>query len=175
MKFSSFTRIVFLVSIFSFPSAHESLAQAPDWMFALEGTYIGRVEDSSTEIESVYDVRLDGLRNGDENGFVLQFRYSTANGIREKVEMWNWNVETSQVLMTTLEDNKPFSSSWFVEKEGAQVVLSRGGEYAKRAVIHQLRVLRLPGQLRMDYLINAGSGAWELIERYVLDEENMEE
>ena len=173
MKFSSFTRFAFLGFLFSF--VHESAAQAPDWMFALEGTYIGRVEHSNGEMESVQDVRLDGLRNGEENGFVLQFRYSTADGIREKVEMWDWNVETSQVLMTTLEENKPFSSSWFSQKEGAQIVLSRGGEFAGRAVIIQLRLLRLPGQLRMDYLFNNGDGEWKLFERYILDEEDINE
>ena len=150
--------------------ASVSLAQTPDWMFALEGTYVGRMETMEGALKATTDVRLDGLRNGSEDGFVLQFAISTEFGIRERVEMWGWDKELDQVLMTTLEDNKPLVSKWFVDQSGAQVVLSCGGSEAGRAVLIQWRITRLPGQLRMDRLINDGSGRWELLDRYVLDE-----
>ena len=42
-------------------------------MFALEGTYIGRLEmEVGSESLLTYDVRMDGLRNGKEDGFMLQ-------------------------------------------------------------------------------------------------------
>ena len=164
-----------LILVFACFPALESLAQTPDWMFALEGTYVGRIESIDADVSTSSDVRLDGLRNGSENGFVLQFAFSTDDGIHERVEMWGWDNQMGQVEMTTLEDNKPMSSRWFVSKPGAQVILSRGGSDAGRAVLIQWRIQRLPSQLRMDRLINDGSGQWELRDRYVLDEAKTEE
>lgn len=49
--------------------------QAPDWMFTLEGTYVGRFEMPASEGGNMrtVDARMDGKRSGAENGFVLQF------------------------------------------------------------------------------------------------------
>jgi len=155
--------------------AMQTSAQTPDWMFALEGTYVGRLEILDSEILATHDIRLDGLRNGSEDGFVLQFAISEDDGIRERVEMWSWDAQNEQVKMTSLEDNKPVSSTWFVDNTGPQVVMSRGGSESGRAVLIELRIQRLPGQLRMDRLINDGSGQWELRDRYVLDEAVIED
>ena len=153
----------------------QTIAQTPDWMFALEGTYVGRLEIVDNEIQATYDIRLDGLRNGNEDGFVLQFAISGDDGIRERVEMWSWDAQNQQVKMTSLEDNKPVASTWFVDSTGSQVVMSRGGSEWGRAVLIQMRIQRLPGQLRMDRMINDGSGQWELRDRYVLDEAVIED
>jgi len=173
MKTFIFPRFSILMLVFTGFCALESVAQAPDWMFALEGTYVGRLEISEDNVKVTNDVRLDGLRNGVEDGFVLQFMVSNDNGIQERVEMWGWDLDNKQVLITTLEDNKPTVSAWYAEKEGTQVVLSRGGSDAGRAVLIRLRIQRLPGQLRLDRLINDGDGQWQLQERYVLDEETI--
>tara|TARA_B110000285_G_scaffold189072_1_gene215566 strand:- start:1863 stop:2387 length:525 start_codon:yes stop_codon:yes gene_type:complete len=149
--------------------------QTPDWMFALEGTYVGRLEVMDGESKTKSDVRLDGLRNGDEDGFVLQFATSTEQGIRERVEMWSWDDQAGQVQMTTLEDNKPTKFSWFVNANGRQVVLSRGGSENGRAVLIEYRIQRFPGELRLNRFINDGSGEWVLRDRYILDEEEIED
>jgi hypothetical protein len=167
-----FSSLILILTCFS---AFESMAQTPDWMFALEGTYVGRIESIDADVSKSSDVRLDGLRNGSENGFVLQFAISTDDGIHERVEMWGWDAQNEQVKMTSLEDNKQVSSSWFVQNTGPQVVMSRGGSESGRAVLIQWRIQRLPGQLRMDRMINDGSGHWELRDRYVLDEAEIEE
>lgn len=167
-----FSSLILVLTCFP---ALESTAQTPDWMFALEGTYVGRIEKIDGDISASSDIRLDGLRNGNEDGFVLQFAISTDDGIRERVEMWSWDAQNEQVKMTSLEDNKPVSSTWFVDNTGPQVVMSRGGSEAGRAVLIQLRIQRLPGQLRMDRMINDGSGEWELCDRYVLDEAEIED
>lgn len=162
---------VFLGSIGTTPA--QSQGQAPDWMFALEGSYVGRMEVQNAEkaagIES-FDVRLDGLRNGREDGFVLQIAVVRGGEVEEHVEMWNWDAELDQILMTSLAGNQRISTAWFHSTNGLQTVLTRGGEYESEAAIMRLRLERLAGQLRIDCHANGGEGEWLLVYRYVLDD-----
>jgi hypothetical protein len=145
--------------------------QTPDWMFALEGTYIGRLEmEVGLESLLTYDVRMDGLRNGKEDGFMLQISKEQDEAISESAQMWLWDHENSVVEVTVLENNQPTISEWFVTQSGLSTSLTRGAAEGQRAVIERWRLERLPGQLRWDKYVNFGDGDWRFRWRYVLDE-----
>lgn len=140
-------------------------------MFALEGTYIGRLEmEVGLESLLTYDVRMDGLRNGKEDGFMLQISKEQDEAISESAQMWLWDSEASVVEVTILENNQPTISEWFVTQSGLSTSLTRGSAEGQRAVIERWRLERLPGQLRWDKYVNFGDGDWRFRWRYVLDE-----
>ena len=152
-----------------------SSAQAqmtPDWMFALEGPYVGRFEqaiDGKDELMT-YDARFDGLRNGKENGFVLQLAKEVNGEIFKSVQMWNWNDANQTVEIASLNNNEAVTSEWFVSSGTLSTSLTRGASEANAAVIERWRIERLPGQLRWDRYVNFGDGDWQFRWRYVLDE-----
>ena len=155
-----------------------SIAQTPDWMFALEGTYVGRCESpnaSNDKIPIIRDIRMDGLRNGTEDGFVVRYVMESEMGVSDWVEMWGWDEASGMVEMTTITGNQPAKYSWHVESSGSLTVLTRGGSENNQAVIFRLKLQRLPGQLRMNRFVNDGSGAWEWRERYILEEYTSED
>ena len=144
----------------------------PDWMFALEGPYVGRFEqaiDGKDELVT-YDARFDGLRNGKENGFVLQLAKEINGEIFKSVQMWNWNDANQTVEIASLNNNEAVNSEWFVSSGTLSTSLTRGASEANAAVIERWRIERLPGQLRWDRYVNFGDGDWQFRWRYVLDE-----
>jgi hypothetical protein len=155
-------------------------AQTPNWMFALEGTYIGRQEIPDIHAgggRRTNDARLDGRKNGEENGFVLQWREEGQNEeIEVRLETWHWDAELEQVVITRIVENKPIAENWFVlESDGAHAVLSRGGEHENGPALLKLTFERLPGQLRLDLRANNGSGKWTEVYRMLLDDAPAEE
>lgn len=149
-----------------------SSGQAPDWMFALEGSYVGRLEEATDVSDqlSTSDARLDGKRNGKENGFVLQWALASDIQISEVAEMWNWQSDQENLLITRLEGNRPVSSMYWVTESGNMTVLTRGASEGQQAVLERIRIQRIPGQLRFDRYVNFGDGNWEFRSRFVLDE-----
>ena len=158
-----------------FPSSIS--AQAPDWMFALEGSYVGRFEKPSGDGEAMdtVDARLDGKRSGAEDGFVLQFAREVASGIVKEAQMWSWNGAAGALDVTAISDGQRTESQWFAAPKGLAVNLTRGGTVEGAAAIERLRLERLPGQLRLTKQYNLGDGAWTLQWRYILDDFNGED
>lgn len=152
-------------------------AQAPDWMFALEGSYVGRFEKPSGDGEAMdtVDARLDGKRSGAEDGFVLQFAREAASGIVKEAQMWSWNGVAGALDITAISDGQRTESQWFASPKGLAVSLTRGGTVAGAAAIERLRLERLPGQLRLTKQYNLGDGVWTLQWRYILDDYNGED
>lgn len=147
-------------------------AQTPDWMFALEGVYIGRLEmpDPSGVGDKVsWDARLDGRRNLQENGFVLQWMIERDSGVEETLTTWHW--EDERVCETTIVSGRPSEECWLVTGQTDHaVILRRGGEFGGAAMLFERTVERLPGQLRITELHNDGSGKWEFAVGYVFEE-----
>ncbi len=100
----------------------------PDWMFALEGPYVGRFEQAMEGNDELvtYDARFDGLRNGKENGFVLQVAKEVNGEIFKSVQMWNWNDANQTVEIASLNDNEAVTSEWFVSSGTLSTSLTRG-------------------------------------------------
>ena len=151
--------------------------QTPDFMFALEGTYIGHKEIPDVSAgggRRLEDARLDGKRNGAENGFVLQWMIaepSSSNMITEHLETWHWDAETARVVITRIVDNKPIVEPWFVEDQtSSRAVLVRGGEFEHAPALLRLTLERLPGQIRFELRTNDGSGKWNVVHRYLLED-----
>jgi len=146
--------------------------QTPDWMFALEGSYVGRFEVEANDSEEIVarDSRIDGLRNGKEDGFVLQISIESNQEIEKSAQMWTWNQAEGVIEVAALSDRQAQTSKWFVSSEGLTTTLTRGASDEGKAVIERWRLERLPGQLRWDKSINTGDGEWQFRWRYVLDE-----
>jgi len=146
-------------------------AQAPDWLFVLEGSYVGRYEVpvSNGDVET-FDARWDGKRSGQEDGFVLQVSWERETGIEKQAQVWNWNSATNQVDLMSIEGGQRTESHWFVENSGNTTLLTRGGSHNGTAVIQRMRLERLPGQLRVHQHYNAGDGNWVLMWRFILDD-----
>lgn len=166
-----FTSMLFLSLALTLTTV--SLAQAPDWMFALEGTYVGRLEvkplNGISELVTV-DARLDGKRSGSEDGFVLQLSRETPEGIEKEAQMWSWNSQEELLDITAIREGQRIESQWFASQNGPAVLLTRGGSVGGQAAIERLRLERLPGQLRLTKQFNIGDGEWTLLWRYVLDD-----
>jgi hypothetical protein len=146
--------------------------QAPDWMFAFEGTYVGRYEipvEEGKAMETV-DARLDGKRSGAEDGFVLQFARESATGIVKEAQMWSWNASAGALDVTAIQEGQRNETQWFAAPKGLAVILTRGGTVDGAAAIERLRLERLPGQLRLTKQYNLGDGEWTLQWRYILDD-----
>lgn len=165
-------RLGLLNALVLFFFLNESSAQAPDWMFALEGSYVGRMEEVSDVPDEVStrDARLDGKRNGKEDGFVLQWALATDVQISEVAEMWTWQSGQDNLLVTRLEGNRPVSKTYWVSESGNMTVLTCGSSEGNQAVLERIRIQRIPGQLRFDRYVNFGDGNWEFRSRFVLDE-----
>jgi hypothetical protein len=163
-------RVVFLAASLLFVS--QVYGQAPDWMFALEGTYVGRYEMPTGEGENMrtVDARMDGKRSGAEDGFVLQFARESENGIVKEAQMWSWNASEGALDVTAIQDGQRNETQWFAEPKGLAVNLTRGGAVDGAAAIERLRLERLPGQLRLTKQYNLGDGEWTLQWRYILDD-----
>ncbi len=148
-----------------------AMGQAPDWMFALEGTYVGRYEvpDATGELSTV-DARWDGKRSGKEDGFVLQISRERAAVVEKEAQMWEWNNDLSVLDIMAIADGQRISTQWFAEESGMAVLLTRGGSANGQAIIERMRIERLPGQLRVQLHHNSGDGNWGLQWRYVLDD-----
>jgi hypothetical protein len=146
--------------------------QAPDWMFALEGTYVGRFEMPAGEGENMrtVDARMDGKRSGAEDGFVLQFARESEDGIVKEAQMWSWNASAGALDVTAIQDGQRNETQWFATPKGLAVNLTRGGAVEGAAAIERLRLERLPGQLRLTKQYNLGDGEWTLQWRYILDD-----
>lgn len=146
--------------------------QAPDWMFALEGTYVGRFEMPAAEGENMrtVDARMDGKRSGAEDGFVLQFARESEDGIVKEAQMWSWNASSTGLDVTAIQDGRREQTHWFADVKGPAVHLTRGGAVEGVAAIERLRLERLPGQLRLTKQFNLGDGVWQLQWRYILDD-----
>ncbi|MGB2385385.1 MAG: hypothetical protein ACPH8E_07765, partial [Flavobacteriales bacterium] len=106
-------RVVFLAA--SLLLVSQVYGQAPDWMFALEGTYVGRYEIPAGDDEAMetVDARLDGKRSGAEDGFVLQFARESATGIVKEAQMWSWNAAAGALDVTAISDGHRTESQWF--------------------------------------------------------------
>lgn len=147
-------------------------AQTPDWMFALEGAYIGRFEmpDASGEQDkATWDARLDGRRNLQENGFVLQWMVEREGGVEETLTTWHW--EDEHVCETSIVAGRPSEVCWLVAGQTDHaVILRRGGEFSGSAMLFERTVERLPGQLRITDRHNDGSGKWAFAQGYVFEE-----
>ena len=158
-----------LASLFS---AFSAAAQAPDWMFALEGAYIGRYEEpdpSGVKDKLTWDARLDGRRNLKENGFVLQWMIEEEGGVNETLSTWHW--DDDRLCETAIVGGKPLEECWVVHRETElAVVLRRGGEWEGTAMLFERTVERLPGQLPLTDLHNNGSGKWTFHHGYVFEE-----
>ncbi len=161
--------VLFTASFFLVSNVY---GQAPDWMFALEGTYVGRYEIPAGEGEAMetVDARLDGKRSGAEDGFVLQFARETATGIVKEAQMWSWNASVGALDVTAIQDGQRNETQWFAAPKGLAVNLTRGGTVEGAAAIERLRLERLPGQLRLTKQYNLGDGEWTLQWRYILDD-----
>ena len=146
--------------------------QAPDWMFALEGTYVGRFEMPRGEGENMrtMDARMDGKRSGAEDGFVLQFARESEDGIVKEAQMWSWNALAGALDVMAIQDGQRYETRWFASPESLAVNLTRGGAVDGAAAIERLRLERLPGQLRLTKQFNLGDGEWTLQWRYILDD-----
>ena len=147
-----------------------AIAQAPDWMFALEGSYVGRYEVPDEAGLIAVDARWDGKRSGKEDGFVLQISREYAEGIEKEAQMWNWNADQNLLDLTTIADGRRLSTEWFCTTEGLATTMTRGGNVDGKAAIIRVRLERLPGQLRVQEHCNFGDGTWQLQWRYVLDD-----
>lgn len=150
-------------------------AQAPDWMFALEGTYVGRLEwhPESPSLEATpltVDARMDGKRSGSEDGFVLQFSREAEGGIEKEAQMWSWSSTENTLDIMAIQNGQRTESQWFATQSGPTVLLTRGGTVNGQAAIERLRLERLPGQLRLTKQYNTGDGEWTLLWRYILDD-----
>ena len=79
----------FLCLTFGYLISPAQAQVTPDWMFALEGPYVGRFEKAMEGKDELvtYDARFDGLRNGKENGFVLQVAKEVNGEIFKSVQM----------------------------------------------------------------------------------------
>lgn len=147
-------------------------SQTPDWMFALEGAYIGRMETpdpSGERDELTTDARLDGRRNLEENGFVLQWMISEAEGVVETLTTWHW--EDDRVCETRIEGRQPVEDCWVIHRTTQHaVVLRRGGEFEGTPILFERTVERLPGQLRITDLHNNGDGKWSFHHGFVFEE-----
>jgi len=163
-------RLMFIAA--SLFMASNVLGQAPDWMFALEGTYVGRYEIPAGEGEAMetVDARMDGKRSGAEDGFVLQFARESVTGIIKEAQMWSWNASEGALDVTAIQDGQRNETQWFAEPKGLAVNLTRGGAVDGAAAIERLRLERLPGQLRLTKQYNLGDGEWTLQWRYILDD-----
>ena len=148
------------------------MAQAPDWMFALEGAYIGRLDlpDSNSPTgKSSLDARLDGRRNLAEDGFVLQWMVEEGDAVDETLTTWNW--ADGRVCETSIVDFRPMEVRWLVERTTDHaVVLRRGGEWKGKAMLFERTIERLPGQLRISDRRNDGNGTWLFESDFVLEE-----
>lgn len=163
-------RLMFIVaSLFLASNVH---GQAPDWMFALEGTYVGRYEipAGDGEVMKTVDARLDGKRSGAEDGFVLHFAHESTTGIVKDAQMWSWNASVGALDVTAIQDGQRRDTQWFAAPNGLAVNLTRGGTVDGAAAIERLRLERLPGQLRLTKQYNLGDGQWTLHWRYILDD-----
>ncbi|MGB1075922.1 MAG: hypothetical protein ACPGYK_07005 [Flavobacteriales bacterium] len=157
-------------------------AQTPDWMFALEGSYIGY-----KSVPDIYagggqrqeDARLDGKRNGAEDGFVLQWMISSEEAeemVMEHLETWHWNSDLERMVMTRIVDNRPVVENWVVtQSSSSRAVLERGGEWNGKPTLMRMTMERLPGQIRFEFRTNDGSGKWEMAFRYILDDHVIED
>ena len=125
--FRSDVRVAFHAASLLFVS--QVYGQAPDWMFALEGTYIGRYEMPTGEGENMrtVDARMDGKRSGAEDGFVLQFARESENGIVKEAQMWSWNAAEGALDVTAIQDGQRDETQWFAAPKGLAVNLTRGG------------------------------------------------
>lgn len=155
----------------------DASGQTPDFMFALEGTYIGHKEIPDVNAgggRRLEDARLDGKRNGAENGFVLEWMLAdpTSNNlVTEHLETWHWDAATERLVITRIVDNKPIAEPWFIEEQtSSRAVLARGGEYNNAPALLRLTLERLPGQIRFELRTNDGSGKWTGVHRYLLDD-----
>ena len=155
-----------------FAAAPVLQAQTPDWMFALEGAYIGRLElpdANSPTGKADVDARLDGRRNLSENGFVLQWMIEGDAGVEETLTTWHW--EDAHVCETSIVGGRPTEECWLVAGQTPNAVtLRRGGEYAGTAMLFERTVERLPGQLRITDLRNDGNGKWLFTQGFVFEE-----
>lgn len=163
-------------------SACSMSAQTPDWMFALEGAYIGY-----KYVPDIYagggqrqeDARLDGKRNGSEDGFVLQWLTSAEEAtemVIEHLETWHWNSDLERMVMTRIVDNRPVVENWVVTQSStSNAVLERGGEWNGKPMLMRMVLERLPGQIRFEFRTNDGSGKWEMAFRYILDDVILED
>jgi hypothetical protein len=175
MKFqmNGWVAVVFMLFVGGLLMGSEGQAQMPDLMFAIEGTYIGRLEtqllsDGSGDTASV-DVRLDGRRNAAEDGFVLQWAFSEGETVRKKVAMWRWDSEMEMLEVTYVNNRSTIVERWHVKSvTKSRVVLVRGGSHDGEAVLIRLAIERFPGQLKFDQYTNDGSGSWTFLHRYVL-------
>ena len=161
--------ILIATSLFLTSNVH---GQAPDWMFALEGTYVGRYEIPAQggEAMEALDARLDGKRSGAEDGFVLQFARESTMGIVKEAQMWSWNASVGALDVTAIQDGQRSETQWFAAPKGLAVNLTRGGTVDGAAAIERLRLERLPGQLRLTKQFNLGDGEWTLQWRYILND-----
>ena len=163
---------LFISLTFGYLISSAQAQKTPDWMFALEGPYVGRFEQAIEGKDELvtYDARFDGLRNGKENGFVLQVAKEINGEISKSVQMWNWNGANQTVEIALLNNNEAITSEWFVSSGTLSTSLTRGASDGDAAVIERWRIERLPGQLRWDRYVNFGEGDWQFRWRYVLDE-----
>ena len=147
-------------------------AQTPDWMFALEGAYIGRYEEpdpTGVKDELTWDARLDGRRNLSENGFVLQWMIEGELGVEETLSTWHW--EEGRMCETEIVDGRPAEVCWLLYRQTDHaVVLRRGGEWEGQAMLFERTVERLPGQLRISDEHNNGDGNWRFHQGFVFEE-----
>ncbi len=176
--------LLFLLTCFAFLSFQ---GQTPDFMFALEGTYVGQKEIPDATAgggRRTLDARLDGRRNGAEDGFVLQWKLAkdvsnaqqTSDSVAvlmvtEQLETWHWDDNRGRLVITRIVDNKPIIEDWFVMDEtSSRAVLERGGEWANAPALHRLTLERLAGQIRFERRVNAGDGKWTVVHRYMLND-----
>jgi len=147
-------------------------AQTPDWMFALEGAYIGRYEvpdPSGLKDELTSDARLDGRRNLSENGFVLQWMIEGESGVVETLSTWHW--KEGQMCETEIVGGRPAEVCWLLHRQTDHaVVLRRGGDWEGQAMLFERTVERLPGQLRITDQHNNGDGTWRFHHGFVFEE-----
>jgi len=147
------------------------VAQTPDWLFVLEGAYVGRYETPISNGDMmIQDARWDGKRNGKEDGFVLQISRESDAAVLKEAQVWTWDSQESVLNLMVLEDGVRKESQWFCETSGPATILTRGGNISQRAAIIRIRMERLPGQLRVQEHANFGDGEWILQWRYVLDD-----
>lgn len=153
--------------------------QAPGWMAALEGTYVGRLEQypaknqsGGTMEKSTAFVRLDGKRDASGDGFVLQWLQGRDSAsVQESLSMWQFERATGQVLITETSGRKPVTSPWYITATHALgATLDRGGSYENQPALLRWNVERLPGQLRLSHAINRGDGKWVETHAFILED-----